>query len=182
MSGEPWLVVIDPQHVFASPEVSEWGSEFFADAMGVIGEIAPQFGDRVVVTRWIPTNQRSAAWQAYYEMWPFADRDPSDPLFDLVAEAEALSPHPTVDLPTFGKWSQELRAATGDADHLVLTGVSTDCCVLSTALPAADAGKFVTVVTDACAGSSAENNQAALHVMGLYEPLITLTDAASLRV
>lgn len=182
MSSEPWLVIIDPQHVFASPDVSEWGSPFFADAMGVIQRIAPQFSDRVVVTRWVPTDKRSAAWQAYYDMWPFADREPGDPLFELVDEAAGLSSHPVLDFPTFGKWSDELRAATHDTDQLVLAGVSTDCCVLSTALPAADAGKFVTIVSDACAGSSVENNQAALHVMGLYEPLVTVTDSTTLRL
>lgn len=180
MSSLPWLVVIDPQHVFASPEISEWGSPFFADAMRTIEQIAPSFEDRVVVTRWVPTQQRVAAWEAYYRMWPFADRDPADPLFDLVPEANGLSPHPVLDFPTFGKWSETLREATDNAEHLVLAGVSTDCCVLSTALPAADDGRFVTIVSDACAGSTADNQAAALHVMGLYEPLITVTDSAQL--
>ena len=37
-------------------------------------------------------------------------------------------------------------------ERLVLVGVSTDCCVLSTALAAADEGVSVRVVADACAG------------------------------
>jgi len=56
----------------------------------------------------------------------------------------------------------------------VVTGVSTDCCVISTALPAADAGATLTVVSDACAGSTPENHRAALDVMALYPPQITL--------
>ena len=59
-------------------------------------------------------------------------------------------------------------------------GVSTDCCVLSTALAGADAGARLTVVTDACAGSTAENHAAALHVMGLYPPQITLKTTAEI--
>ena len=87
---------------------------------------------------------------------------------------------PAVRLPTFGKWGPELAALTGPTPHLVVTGVSTDCCVVSTALAAADAGATLTVVTDACAGSTAENRAAALHVMSLYPPQITLATSAEL--
>ncbi|WXF89963.1 isochorismatase family protein [Curtobacterium flaccumfaciens pv. flaccumfaciens] len=55
--------------------------------------------------------------------------------------------------------------------------MSTDCCVLSTALAAADAGATVTVVADACAGASDEDHDRALAVMRLYAPLITVVDS-----
>ena len=64
------------------------------------------------------------------------------------------------------------------AGTIVLTGVSTDCCVLSTALAAADAGVAVRVVADACAGASEADHQRALDAMALYAPLITLTTVA----
>ncbi len=57
----------------------------------------------------------------------------------------------------------------------MLSGVSTDCCVLSTALAAADAGVAVQVVADACAGVSPADHQRALDAMALYAPLIELT-------
>lgn len=169
----PWLVVIDPQNIFAAPD-SEWGSPFFDDAMANITALAERFGENVLVTRWVPTADRSTSWGEYFAAWPFADKPASDPLYELVPAARALSPHPTLDLPTFGKWGAEIEAVVGRGGRVVLTGVSTDCCVLSTALPAADAGARITVATDACAGSTAENHAAALHVMGLYPPQITL--------
>jgi nicotinamidase-related amidase len=58
---------------------------------------------------------------------------------------------------------------------MVLTGVSTDCCVISTALAAADAGVAVRVVSDACAGISENDHQRALDAMALYGPLIEIT-------
>ena len=73
---------------------------------------------------------------------------------------------------------RELEAVTGPTPHLVLTGVSTDCCVVSTALAAADAGATITVVTDACAGSTPDNHRAAMDVMALYPPQITLATTA----
>ena len=44
MSRESWLVVIDPQVIFASPD-SAWGSPFFGDVMPRIRELAEAFGD-----------------------------------------------------------------------------------------------------------------------------------------
>ncbi len=180
MSGiaeDAWLVVIDPQAIFASPD-SAWGSPFFEDALAHIQELADAFGERVLVTRWLPTADRSTSWGDYFATWPFADQPETDPLFSLVPGAEGLSPHPTVDLPTFGKWGPKLEAIVGHGAHVVLAGVSTDCCVLSTALAAADAGARVTIAADACAGSTAENHAAALHVMGLYPPQITVRETA----
>jgi isochorismate hydrolase len=54
----------------------------------------------------------------------------------------------------------------------VLAGVSTDCCVISTALAAADSGVQVVVVEEACAGSDDANHVKALDVMRLYAPLV----------
>lgn len=179
-AAEAWLVVIDPQAIFASPD-SAWGSPFFGDAMPKVRELAESFGDRVLVTRWMPTADRATSWGAYFAAWPFADRPPTDPLFDLVPEAVDLSPHPTLDLPTFGKWGPQIEAVVGRGAHVVLVGVSTDCCVISTALAAADAGAHVTVAADACAGSTAENHAAAMQVMGLYPPQITISDTAGVR-
>ncbi|MFK4761815.1 cysteine hydrolase family protein [Microbacterium sp. ZW T5_45] len=173
-----WLVVIDPQVIFASPD-SAWGSPFFTAAMPNIRALAASFGERVIVTRWMPTADRSTSWGDYFAAWPFADRQPTDPLFDLVPEASDLSTQETLDLPTFGKWGDELEWIVGRGASIVLAGVSTDCCVLSTALAAADAGARVTIAADACAGSTVENHAAALHVMGLYPPQITVSDTAT---
>ncbi|MFK3837006.1 cysteine hydrolase family protein [Microbacterium sp. NPDC087868] len=175
---QSWLIVIDPQAIFAAPD-SAWGSPFFAEALPRIRALAESFGERVLVTRWMPTADRATSWGDYFAAWPFADQPPTDPLFALVAEASTLSPLPTLDLPTFGKWGADIERIVGRGAHIVLAGVSTDCCVISTALAAADAGAHVTVAADACAGSTAENHAAAVQVMGLYPPQITISDTAT---
>ncbi len=58
--------------------------------------------------------------------------------------------------------------------------MATDCCVLTTVLAAADSGVAVRVPADACAGSTPENQELALNTMRLFEPLITVTDTASI--
>ena len=178
MTG-PWLVVIDPQRIFADPE-SDWGSPMWPDAAGVIASLLPHYKGRTIITRWVPpeADARVGSWGAYMEAWPFADRPADDPYFDLVeqfADVEAL----VVDAPTFGKWDV-LEPIVGEGAELVITGVSTDCCVISTVLPAADAGATLTVVPDGCAGSTPENHAAAVQVMGLYPPQVSLSTAEAL--
>jgi nicotinamidase-related amidase len=79
---------------------------------------------------------------------------------------------------TFSKWGAGLAEATEGGTELVLTGVSTDCCVLSTALAAADAGAHVRVVADACAGLSEADHQRALAAMALYQPFLEIVTVA----
>lgn len=174
-----WLVVVDHQRIFADPN-SEWCAPRFEQTVPVVRELAARFGDRVLLTRWLPGTEREGSWADYFAAWPFADRPDDDPAFDLVDSAVGLTRRPTVDVSTFGKWGRGLRAVTGEHPHLVLAGVATDCCIISTALAAADAGCHVTVVSDACAGSDDDNQRAALQVMGLYAPQIRVLDAATL--
>ena len=172
MHPDAWLVVIDPQRIFADP-TSEWGSPMFPDIVDPVRRLAAAAGERTVVTRWVPAREPRGSWAAYLKAWPFADVPEDDPLLELVREMADLSQQ-VVSVPTFGKWGPALAAVTGPTPHLVLVGVSTDCCVVSTALAAADAGATLTVVTDACAGSTPANHRAAMDVMALYPPQITL--------
>ena len=176
MHPDAWLVVIDPQRIFADPS-SQWGSPMFPAIVDPVRRLAAAAGDRTVVTRWVPARDPQGSWAAYLKAWPFADVPEDDPLLELVPEMTGLGSE-VVSVPTFGKWGPELEAVTGATPHLVLAGVSTDCCVVSTALAAADAGATVTVVTDACAGSTPENHKAAMDVMALYPPQITLATTA----
>jgi len=176
----PWLLIVDPQRIFAAPD-SDWASPFWRQAWPRIQQLAAEVGpERTVISRWLPTADRTTAWGEYFAAWPFADVPATDPLYQLVDGAAALTAHPTVDEPTFGKWGPQLRGIVGPAPHLLVAGVSTDCCVLATVLAAADAGAHLTVVTDACAASSAENGAAALHTLGLFPPQVELATSAEL--
>lgn len=176
---DPWLLVIDPQRIFADP-ASQWCAPGFAQIVDPVHRLAEHYGDRTLVTRWLPGTDRRGSWRAYFDRWTFADVPDTDPLFELVPQARDLTRRPTLDVSTFGKYSPALTAVTGEHPSLVLTGVATDCCVISTALAAADAGATVTVVSDACAGSSEDNHAAALQVMGLYAPQIEVVTTPEL--
>ena len=164
------LAVIDVQHVFADA-ASPWGAPRFAAAHANIRRLVAAFPGRVVHTRFVAPAEPAGAWVPYYAQFPFALQPPDAPLYALVDDPGDA---PVLDATTFGKWGPELAALAGDGP-LVLAGVSTDCCVLSTALPAADAGIGVQVVADACAGATDADHERALAAMALYAPLLELT-------
>lgn len=173
MTTVPGLfAVIDMQRVFAEPD-SPWAAPRFDEATAGVRRLLPAFAGRTVFTRFVAPEHPQGAWRAYYDRWPFALRPPDAPLWRLVDElADEAGTVGLVDAPTFGKWGPELAARLGPDGRLVLAGVSTDCCVLSTALAAADAGVEVLVAADACAGADDESHAKALHVLDLYRPLV----------
>ena len=173
MTSQPWLVAIDFQRVFGDP-ASAWCAPRYAAAAANAARLAPAFGNRAVFTRFVAPDRPSGAWAPYYEQFPWALQPGDSKLYELTDEVAAVASgaRATVSATTFGKWA-ELREVVGAQPELVVAGVATDCCVISTVLAAADDGAFVTVLTDACAGSSDENHQKAIDVMALYQPLVT---------
>lgn len=174
-NGSDWLVVIDAQAIFADPATSQWGSPMWADTVPRIRRAVEEYGDRVVFTRFVADPEPQGSWAVYYESWPFAQVPETDPLYAVVPELSGFvtSGAPVVTAPTFGKWST-LAEIVRPTASLTLAGVSTDCCVLSTALAAADAGATIQIAAELCAGSTPENHARALAAMELYGPQITI--------
>jgi nicotinamidase-related amidase len=172
VTGPGWFVAVDLQRVFGDPS-SAWRAPRYAAAAANVARLASAFGQRSVFTRFVAPAEPTGAWASYYEEFPWALEPPESRLYQLTDDVAAYA-HTTVAATTFGKWTTELRALVGEQPALVVGGVATDCCVISTVLAAADAGASITVATDACAGSSDENHQKALDVMSLYGPLVRL--------
>lgn len=173
----PALIVIDMQETFRRPE-SEWFVSQYQPAAENVMKLTERFGDSVIWTRFVRDPAEQGSWGAYYDRWAASRHDPDSPAWDLTIPvpdgATVLSMH------TFSKWGQELAQLTAGTEHLIICGVATDCCVLATVLGAVDAGKMVTVVTDACAGSTAEAHDQALALMRLLAPMVTVTETSLL--
>ncbi|KGN36228.1 cysteine hydrolase family protein [Knoellia subterranea] len=170
---DEWLVIIDPQAIFADPTTSQWGSPMWAETVPRIARLATAYPGRVVVTRFVADPGLGGSWASYYDEWGFALVPDEDPLYAVVPELAHLADHMVTE-PTFGKWGQQLRSVIGDQPRLALAGVATDCCVIATALPAGDAGANIRVVAEACAGSSPEAHERALGAMEMFAPQITV--------
>ncbi|MFC4787147.1 cysteine hydrolase family protein [Nocardioides sp. MAHUQ-72] len=166
----PWLVVIDMQRAFSDP-ASGWAAEGYRRAEQNVEQLVERFSGAVVLTRFVRDPEEPGAWQRYYERWSQFRVAADSAWWEITVDAPPGTP--VVDEPTFGKWGDRLQGVVGDAP-LVLCGVATECCVLATAFAAADAGREVQVVSDACAGAGPELHEAALRIMDANSPLISV--------
>jgi nicotinamidase-related amidase len=173
-----WLMIIDMQRIFGE-STSEWVTPGYASASAGIQRLLGAFESRVCLTRFQAPEQPTGVWIDYYEKWPFALDPANAPLYELSEEFRYI-PATIVDRTTFGKWDAETNRELGHPAEIVLAGVTTDCCVISTALAAADAGVHVVVAADACAGVTEKDHQRALDTMALYSPLIDIAKVDSI--
>ena len=169
----PLLVVVDMQHVFRDPE-SPWATPGFDEILEPIDRLVGAFGNRVVFTRYRVPEHPEGSWVAYFDLWNEVTKPERRRWMDLVEPWASRRPR-TLEKESFSKWGPELRDLAAESKTLVLCGVATDCCVIATALPAADAGMFVRIVADASRGATAEAHERALALAEGFAPQITLT-------
>ena len=65
----------------------------------------------------------------------------------------------------------EIRALARKSARIVLTGVVSECCVLSTCMEAIDQGHRVVYLRDACSGSDASTESAVENILSRLAPL-----------
>lgn len=173
----PVLALIDLQRIFADP-ASGWAAPDFQRVVKPAERLIDLLSAKVVFTRFVAPEKPVGSWATYYELYPFALQSPDAEDYQLVDEFKGA---PTLDKSTFGKWGPELAEAVGTGGHLVLAGVTTDCCVITTALAAVDAGVYVQVVEDACAGADEDSHRKAIDIMRLYSPMLEIVTVDQLR-
>lgn len=176
---KPWFAIIDMQNIFSHPG-QWWGCPKFASIIEPIQALAAFFGEQTLLTRFVAGTDHRGSWVPYYQEFPFANVPDTSPRYEIVDPLRNLiTADNVVTRTTFNKWGDAeggLRAKTGPTPVLFLAGVATDCCVLSTAIAAAEAGAFVSVILDACAGSSDAGQEAAKQIFAGYAPLIQIAD------
>ena len=164
------------QEVFGTPG-GDWFAPRFAEIVPNVVRLVKAYGSRVVFTRYVAPAEPRGAWVPYFQDWPFALQPPDSPLWDIVpalaepARAQQAAGIGPVTATTFTKWGTQLATLVGHGP-MILTGVATDCCVVSTALPAADAGMETWVVREAVAAGTDEGQVRAIDLMDGYAPLI----------
>jgi nicotinamidase-related amidase len=173
----PVLALIDLQNIFADPD-SGWAAPDFQRVVKPTERLIEVLSPQVVFTRFVAPEKPVGSWVTYYELYPFALQPPDADDYQLVDEFRGA---PTLDKTTFGAWGPELADRVGPGGHLVLSGVTTDCCVLTTALAAVDAGVYVQVVEDACAGADEDSHRKAIDIMRLYSPMLEIVTVDQVR-
>ncbi|MEU4607880.1 cysteine hydrolase [Kribbella sp. NPDC023972] len=173
----PVLALIDLQRIFADPD-SGWAAPDFQRVVKPAKRLIEILSPQVIFTRFVAPEKPVGSWATYYELYPFALQPPDADDYQLVDEFNGA---PTLDKTTFGAWGPELAERVGTGGHLVLAGVTTDCCVLTTALAAVDAGVYVQVVEDACAGADEASHRNAIDIMRLYSPMLEIVTVDQIR-
>ena len=170
------LVVIDMQRVFRDD--GQWQVPRYQEIVPVIGLLQQALGSGTVFTRFVRDEAETGAWAAYYRRWDGMRFPSGSEAWEITLDVPGGAT--VLDAPTFSKWGPELAALVPEGAEMVLTGVATDCCVLSTALGAVDAGRFVTVVSDACAAVSDEAQQQTLTLLELLSPMCEVVTSREL--
>lgn len=172
-SDGPLLVVVDMQRIFAEPE-SPWATPGFDGLIEPVRRLVDGFGRRVAFTRFLVPSEPEGSWVDYYRDWPFA-RDPANASLLDIVEPWTNTELPRVEKTRFSKWGPELRELAGASRTLVVCGVATDCCVITTVLDALDGGMYVRVVRDACAGIDGPAHDRAISLMAGFPPHVAIT-------
>jgi nicotinamidase-related amidase len=166
------------QNIFADPS-SDWYTKDIETIVPKISQLVEKFSPSVVFTKFISAKDPKGAWQAYYQDWPKALVPPTDAIWDIIPElADAAGKvtgwngeATTIDKTTFGKFGSEFATLLDFDDEVYLCGVSTDCCVIATAIGLIDQGYKTYIIEDACKGMDKESENAAVHTMSLFGPI-----------
>lgn len=175
-TGQSVLAVIDMQHAFRD-KASQWYIPRYDQAAAVIERLRDALTCRRIYTRFVPDLNEEGAWRSYYDYWEEMRRPAHDPVW--VTTLDIGDTDSIVDAGTFGKWSQ-IAPYVALGDTLIICGVATECCVLSTVLGAIDAGRRVVLVPDACAAINDEAQAGTLTLLSHMFPLCHLVDSEQL--
>lgn len=173
----PALIIIDMQEIFKNQD-SQWYCPEYNQAEDNVQKLIKRYPKQVVWTRFVRDPKEVGSWQDYYRYWDECRLSETDQFWDITLSTQDHDQ--ILTLPTFSKWGDELKGMTEDNSVLIICGVATDCCVISTALGAVDAGKSVIVPRDACAGATLEIHTKALDVMSMLSPMLEVVTTEDL--
>lgn len=180
-------VVVDVQRLFA--ESTPWQVNNIDSIVPFCAQLIRNRPESTAFARFVtPQVPESAAgrWQHYYRHWRDVTLDRIDPdLLHVLPQLTQLAPAaPVLDKTGYSVFSTtefDSLLQKRRVESLVLSGVETDVCILSTALVAVDRGLRVIIVNDAVTSSSSQGHTAALEIMRLrFDQQIEIATTAEL--
>ncbi|MGI9609135.1 MAG: cysteine hydrolase family protein [Acidimicrobiia bacterium] len=176
------LLVIDMQRDFLDPDgMSAVGGEAVSELRKVIPAVqrlttaARTAGVRVIHTREGYASDLSDVSQAKADRSSVGEPGPlgrflvrGEPGHDFAAGFEPIPGEAVIDKPGFGAFfASDLEALLKavSVTHLIIAGITTQCCVHSTLREAVDRGFYCLTVADACAAFDADVHDAVLTVI-----------------
>jgi nicotinamidase-related amidase len=171
------FLFIDFQRVFE--EGPHWRVPKFRqaleNALKVHAHLDKELGDNLttIATRYIPPDeaQYGGIWTDYFNRFPQISRYANNKSYDL---ANGIPTGCIISVPKFGKWSSiksHLNNFRIDSIKTIyITGVSTECCILSTVMAAIDDGVKIVLIQDACAAGTDEDHNFSINILKGFEP------------
>lgn len=164
------LLVIDMQNVYlpGQPWACETASRTKKNILKLL-ENHPK--EQVIFTRYIAAEHPVGTWKTYNEMNKKINEDPwMNELMDGIKEA--AKEYPVYDKSTYSSFQiTAIRQAAQKADRIILTGVVSECCVLSTFFEGIDLGYKLLWLTDAASGLNPTLEAETLHILQGLSPL-----------
>ena len=166
------LLVIDMQNVYTKGQ--EWACEGVeAASASILRLLNSQMPEQVIFTRYLAAEHPEGVWKEYNEMNAAVNTDAW--LNEMMPEfLPWVKTHPVYTKSVYSSFAiPEVRDLAKHASRIVISGVVAECCVLSTALSAIDAGCKVIYLTDAVAGLNATSQKEAENILSYLSPLHT---------
>lgn len=127
--------------------------------------------DQTIFTRYIAAEHPVGTWKTYNELNRKINENPwMNELMDGIKEA--AESYPVYDKSTYSSFQvPTIRKAAQKADRVILTGVVSECCVLSTFFEGIDLGCKLIWLTDATSGLNPVLEEETLHILQGLSPL-----------
>ena len=178
------VVCVDMQRLFLEP--GEWHCPAGLDILANCRELAAATGDQAYFIKYIPPRTPEHAfgqWREFHRRWSSVTLDEAGeeatglhPAIDDLAEPQRVFDRLGFSAFASDGFAERIRGRTPSA--MIVCGVETDVCVLSTILSAVDQGIRTIVPIDAVASASPSGHDAVLnHVLPRYDHQVELCTA-----
>ena len=165
------LLVIDMQNVYAGG--GAWCCPKAEEAAGKIKKLINEkaSGIDVIFTRFIAGDEPEGTWKDYNRENAEINNDPyANGMMDVFSEE--LKKYPLYTKSVYSSLAiPEVKEAAKNAGKVLVAGVVTECCVLSTVMSLIDEGAYVLYLKDCAAGLDKDMEQAVEKVLKGLEPL-----------
>lgn len=166
------LIVVDMQNVYLPGNPWACHKSLIA-AENIKKLIESETIEHIVFTTFVPPKNPVGRWNNYNTEYADINNDPyMSEIMDVLKPY--AQKYPVYEKSIYSSYGiSELKELAANADHVLITGVVAECCVLATAISAIDAGNHVYYINDAVAGFSEQTETETEHLISYLSPLHT---------
>lgn len=173
MKRNDLLLVIDMQNVYMPGE--PWQCPFMPKAAENIRRLLDlKITEQTAFTRFAAPEAPVGTWRQYNEEYAQINNDRY--LNEIIGELQPYTEmYPVYDKQVYSSFKiPELREMASRVEHVLLSGVVAECCILATLMEAIDLGHKVIYLTDCIAGQTRQNEKSICRIAESFSTMHTL--------